>query len=155
MNDALLDALEEILYPLDQYRDTPWNGGDVCEAVAALFAQYRPDAHLRQPVEDDEPALIDFDAVVAGLAALGIPAFVQQTGGGVATIYAGTVTGDRYQALAGPGWFTGPGWTLAKGYAGEFSVSSDDDGEGPYTETGIADPAALAAVIAAYVNSTN
>lgn len=49
--DDLLDELVNILYPLDEYRDTPWNGGDVCEAVAAIVRRERPEAHLRQPEE--------------------------------------------------------------------------------------------------------
>jgi hypothetical protein len=64
----------------------------------------------------DEPDLIDLDAVVAELTKLGIPAIVEQTGGGTATIYAGEPYdggdgAERYPVAAGPGHFTGPGWT--------------------------------------------
>jgi hypothetical protein len=47
---TILDALADILYPLDEYADHQWNGGDVCEAVAELLGRYRPDARLRQPL---------------------------------------------------------------------------------------------------------
>jgi hypothetical protein len=50
-DSRILDELIDILYPLDEYRDHQWNGGDVCEAVAAIVHRERPDAHLRQPVE--------------------------------------------------------------------------------------------------------
>jgi hypothetical protein len=45
---AILNALEDILYPMDEPRDSQWNGGDVCDAVAALLHAYRPEASLRQ-----------------------------------------------------------------------------------------------------------
>jgi hypothetical protein len=35
---------------MDELRDHQWNGGDVCEAVAALIREHRPTAHLRQRV---------------------------------------------------------------------------------------------------------
>jgi hypothetical protein len=49
--DGLLDALQDILYPLDQPRDHQWNGGDVCEAVAEILSVYRPEARFRQRAE--------------------------------------------------------------------------------------------------------
>lgn len=61
-------------------------------------------------------------------------AYVEQTGGGCATIYAGPVEkdeagDDRYAAVAGPGWFEGPGFTVARGTTGDFYIGRDDDGE--------------------------
>lgn len=82
----------------------------------------------------DEPDVIDLDAVVAELALLGIPAIVEQTGGGTATVYAGEPHDDggdgaeRYPVAAGPGHFTGPGWTRGRAYREEFSVGVNDDG---------------------------
>ena len=46
--EAILDQLQEILYPLTEPRDHQWNGGDVCEAVADLLRAYRPEAQYRQ-----------------------------------------------------------------------------------------------------------
>jgi hypothetical protein len=64
----------------------------------------------------------------------GIPAYVEQTGGGCATIYAGEPAPDshgdlRYPACAGPGVFNGPGWTNPSATTDEFYIGPDDDGE--------------------------
>lgn len=89
---------------------------------------------------------IDLDAIVAAIVKVGIPAYVEMTGGGVATIYAGeahdhtetirfgpaageTITYKRWQALAGPGWFEGPGYTVARASRTDFYVGPDDEGE--------------------------
>ena len=48
----VLDKLEDILYPMDETRGTQWNGGDVCDDVAALLRLYRPNAFFRQPEGD-------------------------------------------------------------------------------------------------------
>lgn len=96
-------------------------------------------------------ALIDMDEVVNLIHEAGIPAYVEQTGGGCATIYAGTryvsrepftrwtpngvpaeIVIDetvRWSAGAGPGWFEGPGWTNGRGVTEDFCVGIDDDGE--------------------------
>lgn len=76
---------------------------------------------------------IDFDAVRTALHARGIDAYVEQTGGGCATIYAGPTHeepgwGKRWACLAGPGWFDGPGWTNPKGDPNDFYIGPDDDG---------------------------
>jgi hypothetical protein len=83
---------------------------------------------------DDVPGDIDMDAVVAYVEALGHRAFVEQTGGGVATIYAGRrapdTNGDlRWSAAAGPGWFEGPGFRRPRADTCEFYIGPDDDGE--------------------------
>lgn len=57
---------------------------------------------------------IDFDRVVTLLHLADVPAYVEQTGGGCATIQAGptfvNAHGDTvYAALCGPGYFAGPG----------------------------------------------
>jgi hypothetical protein len=93
---------------------------------------------------------ISMDRVCELLRARGIPAYVEQTGGGVATIYAGklepvqepvyrwapeggreragTTTVERWQAVAGPGWFE-PGWQNPRADLSDFSIGPDDDGE--------------------------
>jgi hypothetical protein len=53
--EAILDRIENILYPLDEPRGHQWNGGDVCDALAELLASYRPTAYLRQPEEEGRP----------------------------------------------------------------------------------------------------
>lgn len=80
------------------------------------------------------------DAVVAALRDASIPAYVAQTGGGIATIFAGTPVKatttdhlnepheyDQYPILAGPGWFEGPGWTDGHASTAEFYIGPDDD----------------------------
>ena len=59
------------------------------------------------------------------------PAFVEQTGGGVATLFAEFSHnedgyGDRYKLVAGPGWFE-----AGEGFIdfGDFAYGPDDDGE--------------------------
>jgi hypothetical protein len=99
--------------------------------------------------------VINLGEVTEGLRKQGIPAYVEQTGGGVATIYAGepsdreeplyvwqdgvrtqtgTQTVKRWPAVAGPGWFEGL-WTDANARAqtDEFVIGLDDDGESDYT----------------------
>jgi len=100
--------------------------------------------------------VIDLDLVVAQLGELhGVSAFVEQTGGGVATIYAGPIRRQsaectcprsetltehdaecpvpaggyaRYAAIAGPGVY---GWGQGPSTAdlGDFYIGADDDGE--------------------------
>lgn len=99
--------------------------------------------------------VLDLDKVVALLKDKGVTAYVEQTGGGTATIYAGEkfyreeerirwrgrrgsrtrtkeVIGtdliERYPALAGPGWFDGPNWTNGRADTSDFCVGPDDDG---------------------------
>lgn len=101
---------------------------------------------------------IDMQAIVNQLKERGIDAYVEQTGGGVATIFAGesfeVIEGSgepyrRWPAVAGPGWFDGPGWTLPKADGDDFYVGRDDDGESPYTEAHTVESAvaAIAALV--------
>lgn len=65
----------------------------------------------------------------------GLHAYVEMTGGGTATIYAGKITTDadgygRYAAIAGPGWFEGPNYTEGRGSLDDFYIGCDDDGDG-------------------------
>jgi hypothetical protein len=72
---------------------------------------------------------INFDTLVALIKDRGMPAQIEQTGGGCATIYVGTPGADGlFQAVAGPGWFEGPGWTNGRGTFEEFCWGLDDFG---------------------------
>jgi hypothetical protein len=93
--------------------------------------------------------LVNMDLVVQILTDRGVPAVLEQTGGGTATIFAGATHddpewGDRYEACAGPGHWT-HGWgnpdpaNTAVGYLGEFCVGPDDFGENGYWMTGAED----------------
>jgi hypothetical protein len=78
-------------------------------------------------------ATLDMDRIVDLLAERGIASYVEQTGGGCATIQVGQPVPDaagdgRYPVLGGPGWFEGPGWTRARADTADFSVGPDDDG---------------------------
>lgn len=82
-------------------------------------------------------AQLDMDKIVSLVNAQGVAAYVQQTGGGVATIYAGetrTVCGaDYYAVAAGPGLFSGPGWSNPRADNEDFSIGPDNDGSAPGT----------------------
>jgi hypothetical protein len=81
---------------------------------------------------------LDLQKVCDLLKGADIPAYVEQTGGGIATIFAGKMDADdRYEAVAGPGWFDGPGWTLPRGDTSGFSVGPDTDDN--YAESVFAD----------------
>lgn len=106
-----------------------WLADKPAELPPRTPAMERDLDHLRQTLPD---AIIDMDAVVADLHAMGHPAFVQQTGGGCATIQAGTpftdsLGDDRYPVLAGPGWFEGPGFTVARANVADFYIGPDED----------------------------
>lgn len=72
----------------------------------------------------------DFDRLAEMVRGFGMPAVVEMTGGGVATMYVGDFD-DAGNALivAGPGWFEGPGYTRARATLDEFSWGPDDDGQ--------------------------
>lgn len=79
---------------------------------------------------------VDMDRMVRILNALDIPAEMEMTGGGVATLYAGSELrpvdpeyGPRRQACAGPGWFEGPNYTQPRCAFDDFYIGPDDDGE--------------------------
>lgn len=57
-------------------------------------------------------------------------AYVEQTGGGCATLYAGPTReeegwGERYAVAVGPGWFDGPGWSNPKCSTSECWIGPD------------------------------
>lgn len=71
---------------------------------------------------------LDLDLIVAVVLASGVHAEVEQTGGGVAAVYAGTRDSDgRWTAIAGSGWFDGPDCTVARASREMFVVGRDDD----------------------------
>ena len=90
--------------------------------------------------------IFDMDRIAALVRERGGEAYVEQTGGGCATIFASLGCDERgfpladanghYGAAAGPGWFEGEGWTLPRGGSSEFLVGPDDDGDAtPYNAT--------------------
>lgn len=87
--------------------------------------------------------------IVEGLVRRGIPAFVEHSGGGCATIYGGEsyvdAAGDqRWPVLIGPGaWHAegGPSFDTA-----ELFVGPDDDGSPDYVEATITVPEGATAV---------
>lgn len=110
------------------------------------------------PAHFDPTTDIDLDAVVAILNHRGHFAYVEQTGGGCATIYAGPQFHDdegykRYAAVAGPGWFNGPGWTLAAADCRDFYIGADDDGESPYVSPSSPDITDVADLIEARIDA--
>jgi hypothetical protein len=107
----------------------------------------------RETEKEGEMAEVSFDKIVDELRKQDIPAYVEQTGGGVATIMVGEQTDreepiyrwsegnreqtgtqvvPRYDVLAGPGSFAGPGWTNAYGDTADLAVGPDDDGDSQY-----------------------
>lgn len=110
---------------------------------------------------DTAPESISMDAIVAALTARGLTAYVEQTGGGCATIYAAASAAAMAHAnsaagynagtivLAGPGTFAGPGWTDGRGDLGEFSYGPDDGGDTAPTYPRTTDPDAIADGMAA------
>jgi hypothetical protein len=85
--------------------------------------------------------VVDLDRIAAMLTGRGIPAFVEMTGGGIATVYGGAQFRDadgqaRYTFLIGPGWFDGPGFTLARADTADLVWGPDDAGDDPdaYTD---------------------
>lgn len=86
---------------------------------------------------------IDMQRICDLLNTQGITAYVEQTGGGTATIYAGESFTDkhgdpRHPVLAGPGWFDGPAWTQPHGDPTDFYIGPDDDGESDISEIEVA-----------------
>jgi hypothetical protein len=48
---ALIERLADVLYPMNEFADTPWNGADVCDMVAGILDEVAPWARHRQPQE--------------------------------------------------------------------------------------------------------
>jgi hypothetical protein len=118
------------------------------ENVAAVEATLSPEANTE----------VSFDEVVRLLTEKGVAAYVEQTGGGCATIYASRQWGpeepllrmgkqegthaypekhrhsngdDYYEIGVGPGWFAGPGWSDGRGDTVDLYVGPDGDEDAP------------------------
>lgn len=104
---------------------------------------------------------VDMQVVAEIVSRHGVPAYVEHTGGGCSTIYAGVAYEDeggdeRFPAAAGPGYFAGS-YDKPRASLYEFGVGPDNDGEGGYVD--FADIGALtvhdiAKVIVAQVHKT-
>ena len=78
--------------------------------------------------------MFDMDALVALVAARGVKAYVEHTGGGVATIYTGDPDDDGYYvAAAGPGVIQHRDYGMNVAHRGDFYVGPDGD-EDTYDE---------------------
>jgi len=78
------------------------------------------------------PYRIDLDALADALRERGHDAGVEQTGGGIATLYAGRLAPDRHRdprwsAAAGPGWFEAPGFRQPFADPTDFYIGPDGD----------------------------
>jgi hypothetical protein len=79
--------------------------------------------------------------------AAGFPADYGQSGGGVATLYAGEPKDQHYPLLVGPGWFDkGDGWLDKDGCFGP-----DDEGEATPTYIGDLTESQLAQRLVAFL----
>lgn len=84
--------------------------------------------------------MLDMDEIVRLVEAKGVHAYVEMTGGGVATIFAGEqhvypeVDGEwpRWDVAAGPGTYNHRDYHHNVGDKGDFYVGADDDGESGY-----------------------
>lgn len=114
---------------------------------------------------------INLDMIVDRLHAHGCDGYVEMTGGGCATIYAGPtrdmttrIGGDDgrvvnykvWAVLAGPGWFEGPGYTLPRADVLDFYIGQDSeyvgrDVDSDYIRPHTTDPDAIARLIIATI----
>lgn len=80
---------------------------------------------------------VKLDEVVEALRSAGVKSYVEQTGGGTATLMVGEPAGDedRYDVLVGPGWFNGLGWTDGIVDTLDCYIGPDDEGQSDYTTT--------------------
>lgn len=96
----------------------------------------------REP-QPEPDTTFSLNAVVEGLQQRGIPAYVEQTGGGCATIYAGGMhvseethldgsvhRENAWNVSAGPGHFLDSQWTQGVADLGEFYVGANDGSGG-------------------------
>lgn len=120
----------------------------------------------RMPAEPGtlDAATVDLDHVAWILNRRGLYAYVGQTGGGCATLFAAATEADYRRcghgyeagsplltACAGPGWFDGPAWTMARADAADLWIGPDDCGEADPTCLCTADPETIADALAAVV----
>jgi hypothetical protein len=158
-NEVILkrDEVEVIESPSGwSFRASQENGDEVdCAACGDALNDDHPIVNDAEGYAYHEDCLgVEFDEVVRRLEAEGITAYVEQTGGGTATIYVGEATEDehgdrRFPCAVGPGWFEGPGWTLGGGHNHDLYVGPDNDtGELPsYGAFSPDNPATVEAVV--------
>jgi hypothetical protein len=88
----------------------------------------------------------------------GVPALVEQSGGGCATLYVGEPDEfNRFPVIAGPGWFEGRGFTKPRADVSDFSFGPDDDGESEPTHCSSddSDPTIAARIVAGIKSRTS
>jgi hypothetical protein len=92
-----------------------WEGNMLCAECRRIIATPTGvvTGRLSQRVPPPGDTRVDLDALAVALRERGHDAMVEQTGGNVATLYAGPQALDRrgeprWAAAAGPGWFEGP-----------------------------------------------
>lgn len=118
-----------------------------------------------QMVAHIEDGIISLDAIVHALKAEDIDSYVEQTGGGCATVLVGepyefdvilpwngqTITESAYPAAVGPGWFVGEHWTRGQAHVSDLSVGPDRDDLDDVYLTYFSDdnPATIEAIVAA------
>jgi hypothetical protein len=156
-NEVILKRDEVIESPSGwSFRASQENGDEVdCAACGDALNDDHPIVNDAEGYAYHEDCLgVEFDEVVRRLEAEGITAYVEQTGGGTATIYVGEATEDehgdrRFPCAVGPGWFEGPGWTLGRGHNHDLYVGPDNDtGELPsYGAFSPDNPATVEAVV--------
>ena len=128
---AALEAFKTATADLDRI----WSGADLTGDEIANYPACLPsfDEFAASVAEMSvRPSdILDLDEIARLIRLAGIPAYVEQTGGGCATLYAGEPreTDDLpvYPAVAGPGWFEGPGNTKARAHRDEFSAGTDEN----------------------------
>jgi hypothetical protein len=104
--------------------------GSEAELVAFLEAASQAVLPLRSRV-------LELDRLAALVVERGVDCIVEQTGGHIATLFAGGIVGgidgERYVVAVGPGRFAGPNHTEPLGWPGELVIGPDDGGEAETT----------------------
>ncbi len=77
--------------------------------------------------QSSEQCPISLTKIAQIINAAAVPAFVGQTGGGVATLFIGTPSGGNYPLVAGPGEFSEDGEAVI--YFGDFCYGREVNGE--------------------------
>ncbi len=105
--------------------------------------------------DSNHVALVDMTEIAALVREQGIDAYVEHTGGGIWTIYAGSRIGERVAVLAGPSTSTPD--TRHMGDPTDFYVGPDDNGLLPVSSVsrrGVTTPQQIAALIVTLVRET-
>jgi hypothetical protein len=153
------DVTPQSLSSLGDWVGSRGSGEEVRVGVTHLLAALEAGHDVTLTIQPNHHE-IDMDQIAAKIIAAGHYAIVEQTGGSVATIFAGRTHLDedgvtRYQQLAGPGHYTwghGPNTSHTE----EFGWGPDDDGEGPFIEAEAGDDeASIARKIVAVLTDLN